>query len=94
MSSVTSIGYGGAPAPPELVRRIEELFPGRTPTNGWGMTETSSTAASNNGIDYIARPDSCGPPLPVNDVQVVDDDGNDVGLWARPASCGCEARTW
>ena len=23
-----AIGYGGAPAPPELVRRIEELFPG------------------------------------------------------------------
>ena len=80
LSSVTSIGYGGAPAPPELVRRIEQLFPGRTPTNGWGMTETSSTAASNNGIDYIARPDSCGPPLPVNDVQVVDDDGNALAL--------------
>ena len=25
ISSVRSIGYGGAPAPPELVRRIDEL---------------------------------------------------------------------
>jgi long-chain acyl-CoA synthetase len=89
ISSVSSIGYGGAPAPPELVRRIEELFPGRTPTNGWGMTETSSTAASNNGIDYIRRPESCGPPLPVNDVRVVAEDGKDVPhgeageLWVR-----------
>jgi len=89
LSSVTSIGYGGAPAPPELVRRIEELFPGRTPTNGWGMTETSSTAASNNGIDYLAKPESCGPPLPINDVRIVDEEGNDlpVGqageLWVR-----------
>jgi long-chain acyl-CoA synthetase len=89
ISSVTSIGYGGAPAPAELVRRIEQLFPGRTPTNGWGMTETSSTAASNNGIDYIQRPDSCGPPLPVNDVRVVAEDGQDVPqgdageLWVR-----------
>jgi long-chain acyl-CoA synthetase len=89
ISSVSSIGYGGAPAPPELVRRIEELFPGRTPTNGWGMTETSSTAASNNGIDYIQRPESCGPPLPVNDVRVVAEDGKDVPhgeageLWVR-----------
>ncbi len=89
ISSVTSIGYGGAPAPPELVRRIEELFPGRTPTNGWGMTETSSTAAANSGIDYIARPESCGPPLPINDVRVVDEDDNDVPsgetgeLWVR-----------
>ncbi len=89
ISSVSSVGYGGAPAPPELVRRIEQLFPGRTPTNGWGMTETSSTAASNNGIDYLAKPDSCGPPLPINDVRIVDEAGNDlpVGeageLWVR-----------
>ena len=42
ISSVRSIGYGGAPAAPELVRRIEALFPGRTPSNGYGLTETSS----------------------------------------------------
>jgi steroid-24-oyl-CoA synthetase len=89
ISSVSSIGYGGAPAPPELLRRIEKLFPGRTPTNAWGMTETSSTAASNNGIDYIQRPDSCGPPLPVNDVRVVGESGEDLPqgeageLWVR-----------
>src|SRR5437763_7337697 len=79
-SSVKAIGYGGAPAPPELVRRIEEMFPGRMPSNGWGMTETSSTASSNNGVDYIAKPTSCGPPLPINDVRIVDEDGNDVPL--------------
>ncbi|HEY2814624.1 MAG TPA: class I adenylate-forming enzyme family protein [Acidimicrobiales bacterium] len=89
ISSVSSIGYGGAPAPPELVRRIEQLFPGRMPTNGWGMTETSSTAASNNGIDYIERPESCGPPLPVNDIRIVDNANNEVPqgepgeLWVR-----------
>ncbi|MGH9186256.1 MAG: class I adenylate-forming enzyme family protein [Acidimicrobiales bacterium] len=80
LSSVRSIGYGGAPAPPELVRRIEEMFPGRSPTNGWGMTETSSTASSNSGIDYIRRPESCGPPLPIVDARIVDADDNDVPL--------------
>jgi acyl-CoA synthetase (AMP-forming)/AMP-acid ligase II len=80
ISSVTSIGYGGAPAPPELVRRIEELFPGRVPSNGWGMTETSSTASSNNGIDYINKPDSCGPPLPICDARIVDEEGEEVPL--------------
>ena len=35
VSSVSSIGYGGAPAPPELVRRIEEMFPAaHRPTAG------------------------------------------------------------
>ena len=89
LSSVKAIGYGGAPAPPELVRRIEEFLPGRMPSNGWGMTETSSTASSNNGVDYIAKPTSCGPPLPINDVLIVDDDGNELPqgtageLWVR-----------
>src|SRR3954451_13874914 len=32
-SSVKAIGYGVAPAPPEFVRRIEEMFPGRMPSN-------------------------------------------------------------
>ena len=91
ISSVKSIGYGGAPAPPELVRRIEELFPGRVPTNGWGMTETSSTCSTNSGMDYIARPESCGPILPICDAKIVDDDGNELAtggdttgeLWVR-----------
>ena len=89
ISSVTSVGYGGAPAPPELVRRIEELLPGRSPSNGYGLTETSSVTTMNSGIDYLLRPDSVGRAVPVVDVQVVDDLGKplpvgEVGeLWIR-----------
>ena len=78
ISSVQSIGYGGAPAAPELVRRIEQLFPGRTPSNGYGLTETSSVTTMNSGVDYQRKPDSVGVPVPVVDVRVVDADGNDV----------------
>jgi long-chain acyl-CoA synthetase len=78
ISSVQSIGYGGAPAPPELVRKIEELFPGRTPSNGYGLTETSSLAISNAGADYLRKPDSVGVPIAVNEVKVVDEDGNEL----------------
>ena len=56
ISSVRSIGYGGAPAAPELVRRIEALFPGRTPSNGYGLTETSSVTTLNVGADYVRKP--------------------------------------
>ena len=89
ISSVTNIGYGGAPAPPELVRRIEELFPGRSPSNGYGLTETSSLSTSNAGADYIRKPDSVGAPVAVVDVKVVDDDGNELAegevgeLWIK-----------
>jgi long-chain acyl-CoA synthetase len=89
ISTVTSVGYGGAPAPPELVRRIEELLPGRIPSNGYGLTETSSVTTMNAGIDYLRQPDSVGRPVPVVDVKVVDDSGGqlpvgEVGeLWIR-----------
>ena len=75
ISSVKSIGYGGAPAAPELVRRIEAMFPGRTPSNGYGLTETSSVTTMNSGPDYLRKPDSVGVPVAVCDVKVVDDDG-------------------
>ena len=89
LSSVKSIGYGGAPAAPELVRRIEAMFPGRTPSNGYGLTETSSVTTMNSGADYLSKPESVGVPVPVCDVKVVDDDGQalgpgDVGeLWIK-----------
>src|SRR3546814_14024252 len=42
LSSLESIAYGGAPAAPELVRRIHAEF-GALPGSGWGLTETMAT---------------------------------------------------
>ena len=78
LSSVTSIGYGGAPAPPELVRRIGQHFPVAAPGNGYGLTETSSVAVSNGGADYIRKPHSIGLPLEVVELRVVDPAGIDL----------------
>jgi len=72
-SSVRSVAYGGAPAPPDLVRRIKEHFPVGAPSNGYGLTETSSVTTMNTGDDYVRKPDSVGPPVPVCDVVVVPD---------------------
>jgi long-chain acyl-CoA synthetase len=72
-SSVRSVAYGGAPAPPDLVRRITEHFPVGAPSNGYGLTETSSVTTMNTGDDYVRRPDSVGPAVPVCDVRVVPD---------------------
>ena len=73
-SSVQSISYGGAPAPPDLVRRIKEHFPTGAPGNGYGLTETSAMTTMNAGDDYVRKPDSVGPPAPVCDVAVVPED--------------------
>ena len=73
-SSIRSVSYGGAPAPPDLVRRIREAWPVGQPSNGYGLTETSSVTSMNTGGDYVAKPDSVGPPVPVSDVAVVPED--------------------
>ena len=89
LSSVTGISYGGAPAAPELVKRIKEAFPDVQPGNGYGLTETSAATTLNGGIDYVEHPDSVGPAVPVCDVKVMNDEGKEqpIGelgeLWIR-----------
>ncbi len=73
-SSIRGVSYGGAPAPPDLVRRIREAWPIGQPSNGYGLTETSSVTSMNSGADYVAKPDSAGPPVPVCDVAVLPED--------------------
>jgi long-chain acyl-CoA synthetase len=80
LSSVQGVGYGGAPAAPELVRRIKEAFPGSSPSQGYGLTETSSVTTLNSGVDYEARPDSVGVPVPVVDVKIVNERGEALAV--------------
>ncbi|WP_113704294.1 class I adenylate-forming enzyme family protein [Nonomuraea lactucae] len=78
LSSLTTVGYGGAPAPPRLLERISENLPNRAPSNGYGMTETTALAIGNGGPDYTARPDSIGRPSAVVDARVVDPMGREL----------------
>ena len=82
VSSLRAVTGGGAPMPPELGRRLALELPGARPGVGYGLTESSSLVASNNGADYLARPHSVGPPLPVVEVRIVAADGTDVAAGA------------
>ncbi len=89
LSSLEMIAYGGAPSAPELVKRIFQEF-GALPSNGWGMTETTATVTMNGGEDYLNRPTSCGTPVAVADLKIMDMEGEnempsgEVGeLWSR-----------
>ncbi len=73
-SSLTSIGGGGAPAPPKLVHRVEDTFRGR-PQIGYGMTETNAYGPGNFGEDYVTHPSSSGRTVPIVEVQVRDPAG-------------------
>jgi long-chain acyl-CoA synthetase len=81
LSSVNRIGYGGAPAAPELVERIKAAFPQvhDTLSTAYGLTETASVATSIAGADYLARPGSVGRAAPTVEVQIVDENGVALG---------------
>ena len=96
LSSLTSFVYGGAPAPAQLIRRIQEVFPNVAPTQAWGMTETSAGVTTNFANDYVMRPDSCGPApanaslqiRDVNDGKTVLSTGEVGELWSfGPMNC-------
>lgn len=76
LSSIEAIAYGGAPSAPELVRKIREVF-GALPGNGWGMTETMATVTGHSSEDYLNRPTSCGPPVAVADLKIMNEDGTE-----------------
>jgi long-chain acyl-CoA synthetase len=93
MSSIMGVTSGGAPVPPDLIRRIGAQFEQRAaPGNGYGLTETTSAVIVNGGADYLARPDSVGRPVPTARIRIVGEDGADkaegeVGeLWVRGAN--------
>jgi len=78
LPSLESVTYGGAPAAGDLVRALGEAFPKAAPATGWGMTETSATFTHHQAEDYRAHPESCGPPLPVCEVRILDPLGQDL----------------
>jgi long-chain acyl-CoA synthetase len=78
-SSLASVGGGGAPAPPELVKRVDKSFAAARPGIGYGMTETNAYGPGNAGDDYLRKPTSCGRILPIVEMRVTDPDGAVLG---------------
>jgi long-chain acyl-CoA synthetase len=78
LSSIEGVAYGGAPAAPELVKRIKARWPNSVPSQGWGMTETSATAVSNVAEDYERKPASCGVCAATGDAKIVSLEGKEL----------------
>jgi long-chain acyl-CoA synthetase len=86
-SSLVSVGGGGAPAPPELVRRVSASFRRGRPSIGYGLTETNAYGPQNGGVDYETHPTSAGRATPILEIAVRDPDGNDVPTGERGEIC-------
>ena len=75
LSSLLTVGGGGAPRAPEQVRQIGAAFTSAVPTTGWGMTETNAIGAGVIGLDYLHRPASSGRSSSVLDLKIIDEAG-------------------
>ncbi len=82
LSSLLSLGGGGAQLQPDLVAKIDSSVATARPNTGYGMTETSGIITSISGDFFIDRPDSAGPPVATLIVKVVDDAGNTLPVGA------------
>ena len=76
LSSLLTVGGGGAPRAPEQVRQIGASFGQAMPNTGWGMTETNAIGAGIGGEDYLSHPASSGRCSLVLDLKVVDELGH------------------
>ena len=82
-SSLRGVGGGGAPAPPELVKRVAKSFPSASPGIGYGMTETNAYGPQNGGADYLTHPTSTGRATPILQVEVRDPNERPVPVGER-----------
>lgn len=77
-SSLRSVGGGGAPAPPTLVKRVAGSFSKGRPNIGYGMTETNAYGPGNTGRDYLDHPTSTGRATPILEISIRDLEGSPV----------------
>ena len=75
LTSMRAISYGGSPAPPELPAMVRATFPNvRSVGNAYGLTESGTVIAVNNGADFERRPDSVGRPFPIIELRIGETD--------------------
>ena len=77
LSTFKELSGGGAPRPPEHVKKLKDGFKDSEPSIGYGLTETNAAGTLNLGKDYLSHPGSCGRAIPpVTDVAIIDENWN------------------
>ncbi|ALH79521.1 class I adenylate-forming enzyme family protein [Sphingopyxis macrogoltabida] len=77
LSTCKSYAGGGAPRPPEHVKRLSEEMGDAKPLLGYGLTETNAVGCGIINENYLAKPLSTGPASkPLVDLAILDDNGN------------------
>lgn len=71
-------GYGAAPMPYEILKKLKETFPNVKVQNLYGQTENVPAAASLKDHLALEKIGSVGEALPQTKIKVVDEDGKSV----------------
>jgi long-chain acyl-CoA synthetase len=78
LSSLKTLGAGGAPRPAEHVKQLDSEFSAR-PAIGYGLSETNALGALGGGDEYVNHPDSTGRVVPpLTEVKIIDEDWNEL----------------
>jgi len=91
-SSLFSIGIGGAATPPRVADLLQAKMPENFSGTGWGMTETNAQGTSLTGRVFREKAGSAGPPHPIVDLRICDEQGQELPggatgeIWVRSPS--------
>ena len=78
LSSLKTLGAGGAPRPAEHVKQLDEEFEAR-PGIGYGLSETNALGALGSGDEYVNHPNSTGRVVPpLTEIKIIDEDWNEL----------------
>ncbi|MEZ5166985.1 MAG: class I adenylate-forming enzyme family protein [Acidimicrobiales bacterium] len=80
LSSLQNVGFGGAPASPELQQRVRDAFPSATAnvSIGYGSSESVGVIAAHGGGSLRAHPTATGHVMPTMQVEIRDEHGRAV----------------
>ena len=78
LSSLKTLGAGGAPRPAEHVRQLDSEFEAR-PGIGYGLSETNALGALGSGDEYVDHPQSTGRVVPpLTEIKIIDKNWNEL----------------
>ncbi len=87
LSTLQGLAAGGAPRPPEHVRKLKEELPNAPPALGYGLTETNAVGCGNFSTNYIDKPNSTGFASALVDLAILNDDGAPLPQGERGEVC-------
>jgi acyl-CoA synthetase (AMP-forming)/AMP-acid ligase II len=87
VSNLKAFMFGGSPTSAEVVRRLDEGFPGIELRNMFAPTETGPAGTLIATPEILERPTSVGRPWAFVEMKVVDDDDNTLPAGERGEIC-------